>query len=103
MDLTQMIAQVGFPIAVAAWLLLKMEKQLESAADVGRRLASLLEAHLARCQECQERRFGLAADNGCQCGKEQASKPPISENTLTPVNIQPATPATTASFQATAQ
>lgn len=74
MDLTQMIAQVGFPIAVAAWLLLKMEKQLESAADVGRHLGSLLEAHLARCQECQERRFGLPPDESCKCGKEVANQ-----------------------------
>ena len=63
MDLTQLIAQVGFPIAVAAWLLVKMEKQLEEAAEAARHLAALLEAHLARCQECQERRFGLLADD----------------------------------------
>ena len=88
MDLTQMIAQVGFPIAVAAWLLLKMEKQLESAADVGRRLASLLEAHLARCQECQERRFGLAADDGCKCGKGTASEQSVS--TSPPAAAKPA-------------
>ena len=86
MDLTQMIAQVGFPIAVAAWLLLKMEKQLESAADVGRNLASLLEAHLARCQECQERRFGLSPDESCKCGKEPAAPvPPASSKPAAPL------------------
>ena len=89
MDLTQMIAQVGFPIAVAAWLLLKMEKQLESAADVGRNLASLLEAHLARCQECQERRFGLPPDEPCKCGKESAAQ---SAAATPPATAKPAAP-----------
>ena len=90
MDLTQMIAQVGFPIAVAAWLLLKMEKQLESAADVGRHLGSLLEAHLARCQECQERRFGLPLDESCKCGKETAAQSAVA--TSPPVSAKPAVP-----------
>lgn len=76
MDLTQMIAQVGFPIAMAAWLLLKMEKQLESAADVGRHLGSLLEAHLARYQECQERRFGLPPDELANAAKKLPRKAP---------------------------
>ena len=54
MELTQMVGQVGFPIAVALWLLIRLDKKLESFERAAAALAARLEAHSNRCLECRE-------------------------------------------------
>ena len=54
MELTQMVGQVGFPIAVALWLLIRLDKKLESFERAAAALAARLEAHSSRCLECRE-------------------------------------------------
>ena len=54
MDLWQLIGQVGFPIAVAAWLLVKFETKLDAAEAAARDLATKLDAHVNRCIKCRE-------------------------------------------------
>ena len=54
MDLFQLIGQVGFPIAVAAWLLVKFEAKLDAAEAAARDLATKLEVHVNRCIKCRE-------------------------------------------------
>ena len=56
MELTQMVGQVGFPIAVALWLLIRLDKKLESFERAAAALAARLEAHSNRCLECREYR-----------------------------------------------
>ena len=54
MELTQMVGHVGFPIAVALWLLIRLDKKLESFERAAAALAARLEAHSNRCLECRE-------------------------------------------------
>ena len=54
MELTQMVGQVGFPIAVALWLLIRLDKKLESFERAAAALAARQEAHSNRCLECRE-------------------------------------------------
>jgi hypothetical protein len=69
MDLMELIGQAGFPIAVAAWLLVKLEGKLDAAETAARELASKLDAHAERCIKCRESR-------ACQCClKEKGDKP----------------------------
>ena len=56
MEWVQVIAQVGFPIAVAAYLLTKLETKLESCETAARDLAVKLELHTERCNKCREAR-----------------------------------------------
>ena len=73
MELTQMVGQVGFPIAVAMWLLIRLDKKLESFERAAAALAARLEAHSNRCLECREyRRTHNSNSNSnstgpCQC------------------------------------
>jgi len=69
MELTQMVGQVGFPIAVALWLLIRLDKKLESFEQAATALASRLEDHSNRCLECRDyRRTQNRKDAGnCQC------------------------------------
>lgn len=53
MELIQLIGQAGFPIAVAAWLLVKLEGKLDAAEAAARDLAGKLEAHAERCIKCR--------------------------------------------------
>ena len=69
MDLIELIGQAGFPIAVAAWLLVKLECKLGAAENAARELASNLDAHADRCIKCRESR-------ACHCClKEKGDKP----------------------------
>ena len=54
MDLFQLISQMGFPIAVAAWLLVKIEGKLTAAETAARELATKLDVHVNRCIKCRE-------------------------------------------------
>jgi hypothetical protein len=56
MDLTQMVGQVGFPIAVAMWLLVRLDQKLASFERAAAALAARLEEHTNRCLECREYR-----------------------------------------------
>jgi len=78
MELTQMVGQVGFPIAVALWLLIRLDKKLESFERAAAALAARLEAHSNRCLECREYRrthnsktsksnSNLTTTGSCQC------------------------------------
>lgn len=49
MDIVQAVAQVGFPIAVAAYLLIRLEQKLEAAEQAARELATDIRAHIAVC------------------------------------------------------
>ena len=49
MDIVQLIGQVGFPIAVAAWLLVKFESTLEKVEISNRDLESKVEILIAVC------------------------------------------------------
>ena len=73
MELTQMVGQVGFPIAVAMWLLIRLDKKLESFERAAAALAARLEEHSNRCLECREYRRTHTSNNNsnstgsCQC------------------------------------
>lgn len=54
MELVQLIGQVGFPIAVATWLLIKFETKLDAAEAAARDLAAKIDAHTERCLRCRE-------------------------------------------------
>lgn len=54
MDFVQLIGQVGFPIAVAAYLLMKLEGKLSAAEAAARELSARLDSHTARCEKCQK-------------------------------------------------
>lgn len=56
MDLLQLIGQVGFPIAVAAWLLMKLEAKLDAAETAARELTVKLGEHIDQCRRCREGR-----------------------------------------------
>ena len=70
MELTQMVGQVGFPIAVALWLLIRLDKKLESFERAAAALAARLEEHSNRCLECRDYRRTQNNNNStnqCQC------------------------------------
>ena len=50
----RLITQMGFPIAVAAWLLVKIEGKLTAAETAARELAIKLDVHVNRCIKCRE-------------------------------------------------
>ena len=70
MELTQMVGQVGFPIAVAMWLLIRLDKKLESFERAAAALAARLEEHSNRCLECREYRRHTTDSGHTQCPKE---------------------------------
>lgn len=53
MDIIQAVAQVGFPIAVAAYLLVRLEQKLDAAEQAARELASEIKAHFVACAKCR--------------------------------------------------
>ena len=55
-DMVQFVAQVGFPIAVATWLLVKLQVSLDNFATAARDLAGKIEVHTSQCTKCQENR-----------------------------------------------
>jgi hypothetical protein len=63
MDLIQIIGQVGFPIAVATWLLVKFETKLDATEAAARELAGELRAHTDRCIKCREGKCCKVCDN----------------------------------------
>ncbi|HWR42064.1 YvrJ family protein [Sporomusa sp.] len=54
MDVVQIVGQVGFPIAVAAYLLVKFEAKLEAFERAATTLSTRLEVHTDRCIKCRE-------------------------------------------------
>lgn len=52
MDIVQAVAQVGFPIAVAAYLLVRLEQRLAAAEQAAVTLAADIRAMMAQCQRC---------------------------------------------------
>lgn len=54
MDLLQMIGQVGFPIAVAGWLLVRMEQKLDEAEKTARELCTKIETQITICMKCRK-------------------------------------------------
>ena len=54
MDWAQLISQVGFPIAVAAWLLVKLDDRLGAFEKTAVAIAQRLEDQTNRCNECRE-------------------------------------------------
>ena len=70
MELTQMVGQVGFPIAVAMWLLIRLDKKLESFERAAAALAARLEEHSNRCIECREYRRHNTESGHTQCPKD---------------------------------
>ena len=65
-----MVGQVGFPIAVAMWLLIRLDKKLESFERAAAALAARLEEHSNRCLECREYRRTRNETGKSQCTKE---------------------------------
>ena len=63
MELVQLIGQVGFPIAVATWLLVKFETKLDAAEAAARDLAAALQVHTDRCLKCREGKCCKDCDN----------------------------------------
>ncbi|WP_378957072.1 hypothetical protein [Pelosinus sp. sgz500959] len=53
-DIVQFVAQVGFPIAVATWLLVKLQVSLDNFATAARDLAGKIEVHTSQCAKCQD-------------------------------------------------
>ena len=56
MDLTQLIGQVGFPIAVTCWLLMRLDSKLGAFEKAAVAIAQRLEDQAIRCNECRENR-----------------------------------------------
>ena len=56
MDIVTIVGQVGFPIAVAAYLLVKFENKLDAFGQAATNLAVKLDAHTDRCIKCREGR-----------------------------------------------
>lgn len=54
MDWAQLISQVGFPIAVAAWLLVKLDDRLAAFEKTAVAICQRLEDQANRCNECRE-------------------------------------------------
>ena len=54
MDWAQLISQVGFPIAVAAWLLVRLDDRLGAFEKTAVAIAQRLEDQTNRCNECRE-------------------------------------------------
>lgn len=52
MDIVQAVAQVGFPIAVAAYLLVRLEQRLEAAEQAAIALSTDIRAMMATCKNC---------------------------------------------------
>lgn len=52
MDIIQAVAQVGFPIAVSAYLLVRLEQRLAAAEQAAIALAADIRAMMAQCQKC---------------------------------------------------
>ena len=67
MELTQLIGQVGFPIAVTCWMLLKLDAKLGAFERAAVAIAQRLEDQALRCNECREHRRLTA---GCGSRKE---------------------------------
>ncbi|SMC44656.1 YvrJ family protein [Sporomusa malonica] len=63
MDVWQVIGQVGFPIAVATWLLVKLQTTLEAFTNEAIELKIQLEAHASRCIKCREGKPCHTCDN----------------------------------------
>jgi len=68
MELMQIIGQVGFPIAVAGWLLIKLDGTMEKAATAARELTVKLDAHTERCERCRAWRELEPCDS---CGRKE--------------------------------
>lgn len=49
-----MISQVGFPIAVSAWLLYRLDDRLGAFEKTAVAIAQRLEDQAVRCAECRE-------------------------------------------------
>lgn len=60
-DMVQFVAQVGFPIAVATWLLVKLQVSLDNFATAARELAGKIEVHTSQCAKCQVNRQHVQA------------------------------------------
>ena len=58
-DMVPFITQVGFPIAVATWLLVKLQVSLDNFSAAARDLASKIEVHTEQCAKCRESRQPL--------------------------------------------
>ncbi len=56
-EMMKFVGQVGFPIVVAGWLLVKFENKLDAAEVAMRSLGERLEMHLAQCVKCRESRM----------------------------------------------
>jgi len=54
MDWAQLVSQVGFPIAVAAWLLVKLDDRLGAFEKTAVAICQRLEDQMNRCNECKE-------------------------------------------------
>ena len=54
MDWAPLISQVGFPIAVAAWLLVRLDDRLGAFEKTAVAIAQRLEDQTNRCNECRE-------------------------------------------------
>ena len=63
MDLTQLIGQMGFPIAVSCWLLMRLDSKLGAFERAAVAIAQRLEDQAIRCNECRENRR-----SGANCG-----------------------------------
>ena len=67
MELTNMVGQVGFPVAVSLWLLIRLDKKLESFERAAAALAARLEEHSNRCLEGRDYRRTHNNTSQCQC------------------------------------
>lgn len=54
MNIVRIIGQVGFPIVVAAHLLVKFEAKLKAFERATTTLSTRLEVHTDRCIKCRE-------------------------------------------------
>ena len=54
MDWGQLISQVGFPIAVSAWLLVRLDDRLGAFEKTAVAICQRLEDQTNRCNECRE-------------------------------------------------
>ena len=54
MDWAQLVSQVGFPIAVSAWLLVKLDDRLGAFEKTAVAICQRLEDQQNRCNECRE-------------------------------------------------
>ena len=54
MDWVQLVSQVGFPIAVSSWLLIKLDDRLSAFEKTAVAICQRLEDQTNRCMECRE-------------------------------------------------